>query len=259
MRTSTPALAAAALLAAWPALPRALAPGEETVLAVSYLGIPTGQGRIAVGRPEGDVLPVFFQVRSGGVAGLVDIREHLVVYWDRATRLTRGSELRAVELGDRHHDRTRFDRAGREVTVTVQRNGRTREKRAPCPADGHDFTGVFLFLRLQPLAEGQRYELPVCSGAEPFTLVARVEARERVETPAGTFDALRVAVHTQIKGKFKARRDILLWFSDDPRHVLVKMSAEFAVGSVVASLERYTPGDAVAAVAPAGPASAAPE
>jgi hypothetical protein len=251
-----PAAALAAVLLAWPSAPRALSPGEETVLAVSYLGIPTGEGRVTVGQPEGDILPVFFQARSGGAASLVDIREHLVVYWDLATRLTRGSELRAVELGDRHHDRTRFDRAGGEVTVTVQRDGRTKEKRAPCPPDGNDYTGAFLFLRLQPLQVGQRYELPVCSRAEPFTLVARVEGRERVKTPAGEFDAFRVAVHAPTRGKFRPQGDILLWFSDDPRHVLVKLSGEFSVGSVVATLKRYSPGEAVAAL-PAGAAPAA--
>jgi len=256
MRAPTAALAAALL--AWPAAAGALSPGEETLLSVSYLGIPTGEGRISVGQPEGDVLPVFFQVRSGGAAGIVDIREHLVVYWDLAERLTRASELRAIELGDRHHDRTRFDRAGGEVTFTVQRDGRTKEKRAPCPPDGHDLTGAFLFLRLQPLQVGQRYELPVCSGAEPFTLVARVEDRERVKTPAGAFDAFRVAIRTEIKGKFSARRDILLWLSDDPRHVLVKMSAEFSVGSVVATLKRYSPGETVAALPAGGPPSATP-
>jgi hypothetical protein len=250
MCARTSSLAAAALLA-WPAAPLALAPGEETLLAVSYLGIPAGEARMAVGQPEGDVLPIFFQVRSSGAASIVDIREHLVVYWDLVTRLPRGSDLRAIELGDRHQDRTRFDRVAGEVSVTVSRKGRTKEKRAPCPPDGQDYTGAFLFLRLQPLAVGQRYELPVCSRAEPFTLVARVEARERVETPAGEFDALRVAVKTPVRGKFKAERDVLLWFSDDPRHVLVKMSGEFSVGSVVASLKRYAPGQAIAALPPA--------
>jgi hypothetical protein len=244
------AIAIAAL--ALPAVARAVSPGEETVLSVSYLGLPTGEGRIVVGRPEGDILPVIFQAKTSGVAGLLDIRENLVVYWDAERRLTRRSDLKAIELGDYHQDETRFDREKGVVTYTVQRKGKVREKQAACPVDGHDLTGAFLFLRTQPLEPGKTFEVPVCSGAEPFTLVAEVLGRETVKTPAGAFTALKVKVRTGLSGNFKAKRDTLLWFSDDPRHVLVQMSADFAVGSVVATLKSYTPGQTVASVPSGG-------
>jgi hypothetical protein len=239
------ALATAAALAL-PAAAAAVSPGEVTVLSVSYLGLPTGEGRIAVGRPEGDILPVIFQARTSGLAGFLDVRENLVMYWDTDRRLTRGSDLSAIELGDYHQDVTRFDRDRGEVTVQIQRKGKVREKRASCPVDGLDLTGAFLSLRSQPLEPGQRHELPVCSDAQPFTLVAEVQGREQVKTPAGTFTALRVAVRTQLQGNFSTKRDIMLWLSDDPRHVLVRMSADFALGSIVATLKTYTPGQAVA-------------
>ena len=255
------AIVTAAALALGLVLPdsaRAIAPGEETVLSLSYLGIPTGEGRMIVGRPEGDILPIIFQARTSGAAGFLDIREHLVVYWDAESQLTRGSDLRAVELGDFHQDRTRFDREKGEVHWTVQRKGKTKERRAACPADAHDITGALLWLRLQPLEPGQRHEVTVCSGKSVFALVADVQERERVKTPAGTFDALRMKVRTGLQGNFSTKRDTLLWLSDDPRHVLVQMSADFAVGSIVASLKSYKPGEAVAAArAPA--AEAGPE
>jgi uncharacterized protein DUF3108 len=33
-----------------------------------------------------------------------------------------------------------------------------------------------------------------------------------------------------------------MWLSDDSRHVLVRASADFAVGSIVATLKSYRPG-----------------
>src|SRR5512142_2101621 len=77
------------------------APGEETVLSVRYLNVPTGEGRIRVGNPEGDIWPVILQARTSGAASLLDIREHLVSYWDAPRRLSRGSDLQAYEVGDR--------------------------------------------------------------------------------------------------------------------------------------------------------------
>jgi hypothetical protein len=241
-------LTATALLAAARASTAAsFAPGEETVLQVRYLNIPSGEGRITVGQPAGDVWPVIFQAKTEGLAGFIDIREHLVTYWDSATQLTRGSDLRAYEVGDFHVDSARFDRANRKATIERQRKGNRSVKTLDVPDDVHDLTSALMWLRLQPLTPGQRYEVPVCTGSRQFMLVADVIGRETVETPAGAFPSVKVQVRTALDGKFSTKRDSFLWLSDDPRHVLVRMSAEFAVGSIVATLKSYRPGTAVAA------------
>ncbi len=225
----------------------AFAPGEETVFEITYLNLPTGEGRILVGKPEGDIWPVIFQARTQGVAGFIDIREHLVSYWDAKTRLTRGSDLKAYEIGDYHVDSARFDRETGKATVTVARKDRKRVTTIDVAKDAQDLTSAFMWIRTQPLDVGHRYEIPVASGDRQFTLLAEVLGRERVETPAGTFQTLRVKVRTALDGKFSTKRDSTMWLSDDGRHVLVRASADFAVGSIVAQLKRYTPGDAVAA------------
>jgi hypothetical protein len=222
------------------------APGEETVFGVSYLNLPTGEARIRVGQPEGAIWPVIFQARTDGVAGLVDIREHLVSYWDADTGLPRGSDLRAYEVGDYHVDSARFDRASGEATVVVQRKGQRSVKTFPIAPDVRDLTSAFMWLRLQELAVGRRYEVPVCSGSKQFMLLAEVVGREAVSTPAGRFPSFKVKVRTELEGKFTTRRDSFLWLSEDERHVLVRASADFAVGSVVATLRSYRPGNAVA-------------
>ncbi len=243
-------LAAAAALALAVAAPSARAetfsPGEETVLDVTYLGLPTGEGRIVVGDPAGDVWPVIFQAKTRGVVGFIDIREHFVTYWDAVARLTRGSDLRAYEVGDYHQDTQRFDRASGQATITVQRKGRTSKETIAVAPGVQDLTSAFMWLRLQPLAPGDRYELPVVASNKPFTLVAEVLEREAVDVPAGKFQTVKLKARTQLEGKFSTRRDTFLWLSDDPRHVLVKASADFVVGSIVAKLKTYRPGAQVA-------------
>jgi len=240
-------LAAASLVAAARlAFAQAFSPGEETVLAVRYLGIPSGEGRISVGQPAGDVWPIVFQARTGGVAGLVDIREHLVSYWDSAANQTIGFDLRAFEVGDYHADRTRFDRANQKATFERDHKGERTTKTVDVPADVYDLTSAFMWLRLQRLEPGARYDIPVLTEAKEMKVVAEVVAREPVETAAGTFEALKVRVRTAFDGKFSTKRDSYLWLSDDPRHVIVKITADFAVGSLVATLKSYRPGTPVA-------------
>ncbi|MGC3997245.1 MAG: DUF3108 domain-containing protein [Anaeromyxobacter sp.] len=243
------ALMVASIALSLPALaapPAGFAPGEETVFRVRWLGIPTGEGRMLVGQPQGDVWPVIVQGRTAGLATVVSVREHLVTYWDAPAALARGSELWAREPGDEHRDRTWFDRAAGTATVTVQRNGRQDARTAEVPPDTQDLTGAVLWLRLQPLEVGQELEVPVLAGTRHFRLRARVVAREQVSTPAGTFPTFKLEVRTALDGAFSTRRDSTLWLADDPSRFLVKASAEFALGSVVAELERYRPGTRVA-------------
>lgn len=254
MTRTLPALAALAVLGALAVAPAAraqpFAPGEETTFRVSYLGLRTGEGRITVGPAQGELWPVVFQARTNGVASLLDVREHLAAYWDADRQLTRGTDLTAFEVGDFHQDSARFDREKNQVTVVEQHRGKQRkEKTLDIAAGTLDLTGSFLWLRLQPLAVGRRLELPVVTGTTQFTLVARVLGHEEVETPAGTFPAYKLSVHTQIPGKFSTSRESFLWLADRPGQFLVKAAAEFAVGSMVVELTGYRAGVAPLAAA----------
>jgi len=251
------ALAAALALLLSPAAGRAeagFAPGEQLDFAIDYLGVRTGQARISVGQPEGTVWPVIAQARTDGLASILDIREHLVSYWDAVRHLPRGSDLQAIEIGDRHADSARFDRETRKAHIRIVRKGRKFENTYDMDPEALDFASAVLWLRLQPLGEGARYEVPVFTTKGTFTLVATVVGRDRVSTPAGDFEAFKVAVGTAFQGNFASKRDTFIWFSADERHLPVRVSADFAVGSVVATLSAYRPGGAAVArnLAPQG-------
>ena len=136
---------------------------------------------------------------------------------------------------------------GNQATVTVQRKGKQKVKTFAVPDDVQDLTSAFMWLRLQPLAVGQHLEVPIASGTHQFTLVADVLGKETVRTAGGTFQTLKVKIRTALQGKFSTKRDSHLWLSDDARHVLVRATADFAVGSIVAELKSYTPGTELAA------------
>lgn len=242
-------LLAATLVLSTPVAGRAeagFAPGEQLDFTINYLGVRTGQARISVGRAEGSIWPVIAQARTDGLASILDIREHLVSYWDAQNHLPRGSDLQAIEVGDRHADTARFDRENGKAFIRITRKGKKFENTYDMNPQAQDFASAVLWLRLQPLAEKARYEVPIFTTKGTFVLVASVVGRDRVETPAGVFDAVKVAVGTGFQGNFASKRDTFIWFSADERHVPVRVSAEFAVGSVVATLSGYQPGGAVA-------------
>ncbi|MGA8891412.1 MAG: DUF3108 domain-containing protein [Anaeromyxobacteraceae bacterium] len=222
------------------------APGEQIDFAIDYLGIRTGEARIVVGQAEGPIWPVISRARTDGLAAIVDIREHLVSYWDSETRLPRGSDLQAIEVGDRHNDSARFDRSAGKATIRITRKGKRVENTYPLDPAAQDFASAALWLRTQEFSENARFEIPVFTTKGTFVLQATVTGREKVETPAGTFDAWKVEVRTAFDGNFAARRDTTIWFSADENKVPVRVSADFAVGSVVVKLVAYQPGGQMA-------------
>jgi hypothetical protein len=239
-------LAAAMLAGSLPTLAQGFTPGEETVFTVSYLAVPTGEGRIRVGSPEGDIWPVILQARTGGAASLLDIREHMVAYWDTARRLSRGSDLQAYEVGDFHKDSARFDSSGRQLTVVEQHHDKADRTVLDVPDGSLDLAGAFMWLRLQHLEVGSEYRIPVIGGTTQFVLLASVLALEPVRTPAGDFPSFKIRLTLGFDGKFSTKRNTFLWLSESAAHHLVKASADFAVGSVVAELKSYHPGGQVA-------------
>jgi hypothetical protein len=229
------------------ARPVVIAPGEEIEWRVDYLGVKTGRARMTVGKPSGDIWPVIAQAKTEGVAKLVEIKEHFVSYWHSGERRSNSNALESLEIGDHRTEQQRFDRAQGKATVTWSRKGKQKQKIVDVPHDVHDLASAMMWLRLQPLEPDTTYEIPVFTGSDLFTMKARVAGRERIASGLGETDTVRVDLELGFKKKFETRRATQVWFTDDARHVPVRMSAEFAIGSVVATATTYTPGNQVAA------------
>ena len=75
--------------------------------------------------------------------------------------------------------------------------------------------------------EFQRYFKP---DRNPVTI--RVERRERVKVPAGTFDAIVIQPVIKTKGVFSESGHAELWISDDDRRVILQMKSQLSFGSL---------------------------
>jgi hypothetical protein len=236
------ALLTLALLAAGPdpaALP--FLAGERMELSVEFLGIRVGEMRVSTGHREGALLPLLFQLRTGGIASIVDVRTQMSAQLDLQTLLPRGTQLESVEPGYRHADDTRFDRrAGKATWVSRGKYVTTHE--VDMPPDTVDFVSLVFLLRRLPLPDGARHAFSVISESKIHAIVAEVVGRETLETDAGTFPAVQVRVPTGLTGKFSEKEPTVLWFSDDPRRILLRIRTKFSVGSVQGTLRAYQPG-----------------
>ena len=234
---------AMALLLAASAVP--FAPLERMHFAITYIGLPMGKARLSVGRREGQLLPILLEARTSGAIAFLTLREQLASYLDVATGLPRASSSDALEINYRHTNYTRYDREAGKATVQERgKDERTTEVDVP---DGTlDFVALVYRLRTLPLGDGARHAFHVLAGSRVKSVVAEVVGRETIETRAGTFPAVKVSVPTGFDGKFSERSPTLVWFSDDTRRIVVRISTDFAVGRAFADLESYEPGAAAA-------------
>ncbi|MGZ5473334.1 MAG: DUF3108 domain-containing protein [Thermoanaerobaculia bacterium] len=141
----------------------------------------------------------------------------------------------------------RLDEDGDTIEeVTVVEDGvatRTRKKikkvRVPRPV--FDPISVIYLLRMRDLTPGKVYDFELIADGKLYTVHARVVRRERVRTPAGTFDCVRVEPQMMSGGVEREER-LFFWFSDDERKLPVRIRTEVKFGAVTATLNRFASG-----------------
>lgn len=88
------------------------------------------------------------------------------------------------------------------------------------------------------LKPGERLTMPVTTGGDVYNTAMVVGgAPETVQTPAGTFQAWKVAINAiDVATRQPAARGMFVWFSNDARRLPVRMEAGLAVGAFTLTL-----------------------
>jgi hypothetical protein len=73
----------------------------------------------------------------------------------------------------------------------------------------------------------------------PVTI--KVLRKERIEVPAGTFDAIVVQPVIKTKGIFSENGHAEVWLADDPTHIMLQMKSGLSFGSINLYLKSYRP------------------
>jgi hypothetical protein len=91
-------------------------------------------------------------------------------------------------------------------------------------------TGVF-YASSQTMVVGKSFDMPVSDPLKTVVVTMKVEGREELKLPAGTFKTVRVEP-TAEAGVVKNRGQIWIWYTDDDRHLPVQMRARSFWGTI---------------------------
>ena len=114
--------------------------------------------------------------------------------------------------------------------------GTATHKEANIPACVTDSLSAIFYAQSQPMAVGQTVSFPLADSMRTVTVGMKVEAREEIKTPAGTFQTLKVEP-TADEGIVKNRGHIWIWYTDDARHMPVQIQARLFWGTITFHLQ----------------------
>ncbi len=99
------------------------------------------------------------------------------------------------------------------------------------PACVTDSLSAMFYVQSQTLTPGQTFYFPLADAMRTVTVGMKVENREEIKTPAGTFETIKVQP-TADEGVVKNRGSIWIWYTDDARHLPVQMQARLFWGTI---------------------------
>jgi Protein of unknown function (DUF3108) len=214
--------------------------GEKLTYSISWssvieAGIATmevKEGKKVDGRRTYDV------VSSTHSVGLVDL---LFPVRDTVESIIDADKIFSLSyhVRESHGKRTRqndmdYDRAKGTVRVII--NNGTPETYA-VPDRIQDALSALYYIRTrQDFTIGKTIVVNVHDGDRTWAVEVHVLGKERIKTPLGKFDTIKVKTYPKYEGVFMNKGDIYIWFTDDSRKIPLIMKSKIAIGSIVATI-----------------------
>lgn len=250
--------ASAALGAQWEATVTASSPPSfpgprplHAKYSFGWSGFPGANADVRLTKPSRDRLQLEGTIQTiGFVRGLWKLDATQTSSADAAT--LRPLETKQIENVRNKKTVTNltFDSSGvtsKETETPGKEGPKTRRFDSP---HLFDLFSALLYLRSQPLEDRSVQRIVVYPATSAYLATVTVLGRERLTSPAGTYNAIKLDLQLSKVGKDreltrhrKFRRGTV-WLSDDPDRLLLKIEAQVFVGTVFAELQSVEFGNA---------------
>jgi hypothetical protein len=174
---------------------------------------------------------------TGVVALLFRVQDRLNSYFDAQT-LCSSKLTKHTEEGSHWRETAITFDYGRGKSVLEEKNlknGQSKRVENDIPGCVTDVASGILYVASLPLEPDATYSFPLNDGGKTVTIRAHVEGKEQIKTPAGTFQTIRVGPQGDYSA-LKSRGRVLIWYSDDARHLPIQMQARMLWGTLTVYL-----------------------
>lgn len=209
--------------------------GETLDYTVTWMKISGGTARMTISAPNDGQYRLTSVAKSGAAfSRFVKVRDEIESTVSRDNFSTLRYEKRLDEKGEKKEETTTV-----EDGVASRKRKKIKSVRVPNPV--YDPLSVMYFIRTLDLAPGAKHELTLVADAKLYNVHVHVRRRERIQTPAGTFDTVLVEP-TMESGGVEREERLFIWYSDDERRIPVRIRTEVKIGAITATLTKVASG-----------------
>jgi hypothetical protein len=176
---------------------------------------------------------------AGAVALLYHVRDRYESVFDLSNFCSKHIS-KSMEEGLRRVNATIDFDYQRDKSILDQKNlrkGDTKHAENDIPGCVTDVLSAFFYVGSLPLRPGVTISFPLNDGGKTVTVDVHGEAREKVQTPAGTFNTIRVQPDVP-SGVLKSKGKLWIWYSEDPPQIPVRLRGRLFWGTVTFTLQR---------------------
>ncbi len=214
-----------------PAPARPIRAGEYLKFSVRYGFISAGDAYLEIpevrqwhGRP---VYTLVARAESNKFfSAFYKVRNRIESFWDTTGYFSRRFYENRREGGYREQNEILFDYDRGEALY--QKDGQA----IAIPPQCQDALSSFYYTRTQALPIGGSVIFDYHASHKSQPIEVRVLGRQRVDTPAGTFDCVVIEPVLKAGGIFKNQGRLVIWLTDDERRMPVMMKSKVTIGSI---------------------------
>lgn len=221
-------------------------PGEKLTYNISWSKVFTAGTAVMEVMKEQDAADrtVFRFVSTARTTGMVD---KAYPVRDRVQSVVDGVTLESIsyDLDQRHGSKKKqrqltFDNINHKVKAISD----GVETTADIPEHALDALSSLYYVRTTPeFIIGKPVIVGIYDSGKCWTVEVHVLGKERIKTPVGEFDTIKVKTYPKYEGVFMHKGEIFIWLTDDRRRIPVLMKSTITIGSIVAQLTEMHLGD----------------
>jgi Protein of unknown function (DUF3108) len=214
--------------------------GETLVYNLTWLRIVGGSATFNIAPVAGDASRLRMNsVAQSNALFFFKVRDEIDSVVDRDTFSTLFYRKKLNERGRIKQEETAVDPARR---VAVR-----KEKEIAVPTPVFDPLSLIYHLRTLDLTPGRTHHFSVIADGKVYVVETLVAERETVSTEGGTFHCVRVEPKLRAGGIFRDDDDnrLQVWYTDDERHIPIRIRTDVKVGTITASLKSAQVGTAM--------------
>jgi hypothetical protein len=170
---------------------------------------------------------------SGAINLLFHVSDKFQATFDRNTGCTSEFNKQTVEGRRQVNSTLKLDYTQMKSILDEKNVSKNQTKHVETPIPGclTDLLSGLFYASSQPMEVGKSFQLPVVDPLHTVVVTMKVEGKEEIKTPLGTFKTIRVQP-TADAGVVKNRGNIWIWYTDDEHHLPVQMRARLFWGTI---------------------------